>query len=316
MTIAPTAAQLTTQTWMWQGFPICYQTQGTQGPPVILVHGFGASWGHWRKNIPELAKTCRVYALDLIGFGGSAKPTPGELKPGEQIEYTFETWGQQVADFCQQVIGEPAFLVGNSIGCIVVMQAAVLNPAIAHKLALLNCSLRLLHDRKRITLPFHRRLGAPLLQRILKTRWIGHYFFKQLANPKTVRKILLKAYVRSEAVTEELIELLMAAAGDSGAADVFLAFTGYSQGPLPEDLLAVLPCPAILLWGEKDPWEPISLGQELARFPQVEKFIPLPEVGHCPQDEAPELVNPILQDWIRSSTMCQFQEPGDTCLPQ
>ncbi|MDY7023547.1 MAG: alpha/beta fold hydrolase, partial [Cyanobacteriota bacterium] len=65
------------QTWTWKGFPICYYTQGNTGPAVILVHGFGASWGHWRKNIPELAVSCRVFALDLLGFGGSAKPTPG-----------------------------------------------------------------------------------------------------------------------------------------------------------------------------------------------------------------------------------------------
>jgi pimeloyl-ACP methyl ester carboxylesterase len=48
---------------------------------------------------PRTGKTCRVYAIDLIGFGGSAKPTPGPVKPGEQIQYSFETWGQQIADF-------------------------------------------------------------------------------------------------------------------------------------------------------------------------------------------------------------------------
>ena len=51
-----------TQTWTWQEFSICYQQQGNSGPAVILVHGFGASWQHWRKNIPVLAENCRVYA--------------------------------------------------------------------------------------------------------------------------------------------------------------------------------------------------------------------------------------------------------------
>jgi pimeloyl-ACP methyl ester carboxylesterase len=36
----------------------------------------------------------------------------------------------------------------------------------------------------------------------------------------------------------------------------------------------------------------------LAHFPAVEQFIPLEGLGHCPQDEAPEAVNPILQEWI------------------
>jgi pimeloyl-ACP methyl ester carboxylesterase len=290
---ASTSALTLTKTWIWQGFPICYQTQGTSGPAVVLVHGFGASWWHWRKNIPILSENCRVFAVDLIGFGSSAKP-----KPGEKISYTFETWSQQIADFCREVVGEPAFLVGNSVGCIVVMQTAVDNPEIVLGVALLNCSLRLLHDRKRITLPWHRRFGAPLLQRVLSIQPIGNFFFNQIAKPKTVRQILLKAYVNSEAVTEELVDILMQPAQDPGAVAVFLAFTAYSTGPLPEDLLPQLPCPAIILWGAADPWEPIELGRELANYPKVQKFIPLEGVGHCPQDEAPEVVNPILQDWI------------------
>ncbi|BAY44124.1 alpha/beta hydrolase fold protein [Scytonema sp. HK-05] len=292
-TSTSTPALTSTKTWIWQGFPICYQTQGTTGPAVILVHGFGASWCHWRKNIPMLADNCRVYAIDLIGFGSSAKP-----KPGEKIAYTIETWGQQVADFCREVVGEPAFLVANSIGCIVVMQAAVSNPDIALGVALLNCSLRLLHDRKRATLPWHRRFGAPILQRILSVKPIGDFFFNQVAKPKTVRKILLQAYANSEAVTEELVDILTAPAQDPGAVAVFLAFTSYSSGPLAEDLLPELPCPAMILWGTADPWEPVELGRELANFPQVQKFIPLEGVGHCPQDETPEVVNLIIQDWI------------------
>ncbi|HEY9700280.1 MAG TPA: alpha/beta fold hydrolase [Trichocoleus sp.] len=281
------------QIWTWRGLPICYQTQGDHGPAVVLVHGFGASWGHWRKNIPVLAESCRVYAIDLLGFGGSAKPTPGN-----GVEYTFETWGQQIADFCREVVGTPAFLVGNSVGCIAAMQAIVDHPDIAKSVALINCSLRLLHDRRRAQLPWYRRSGAPLLQSILAIRWIGHHFFRLIARPNTVRKILQKAYIDSEAVTDELVDMLMAPASDPGAADVFLAFTRYSYGPLPEDLLEVLPCPALILWGTDDPWEPIALGRKLADYPVVQRFIPLEGVGHCPQDEASEQVNALLQEWI------------------
>ena len=281
------------QIWAWQGLSICYQQQGQSGPAVVLVHGFGASWGHWRKTIPALAETCRVYALDLVGFGGSAKPVPGQA-----IQYTFETWGQQIADFCREVVGAPAVLVGNSIGCIAAMQTAVDYPDLVLSVALLDCSLRLLHDRRRSQLPWYRNVGTPILQYLLGVRWLGQRFFQMVAKPETVRKILLKAYARSEAVTDELIDLLMQPASEPGAVDVFLAFTRYSQGPLPEDLLEKLSCPALLLWGADDPWEPIALGQELAKFPCVQQFIPLEGVGHCPQDEAPELVNPILKDWI------------------
>ena len=178
------------------------------------------------------------------------------------------------------------------------MQAAVDYQDIALGIGIINCSLRLLHERKRATLPWYRSQGASIVQKMLKVKWISQIFFNQLATKKTVRRVLLQAYKRSEAVTDELIELLLTPAKDEGAVDVFVAFTGYSQGPLPEDLLPILPCPAVILWGEEDPWENIELAKEFAKFETVEKFIPLPGVGHCPQDEAPELVNPILQKWI------------------
>jgi pimeloyl-ACP methyl ester carboxylesterase len=94
-----------------------------------------------------LAENFRVFAIDLLGFGASAKPTPGV------VEYTFETWGQQVADFCREVVGAPAFLVGNSVGCLVAMQTAVDYADGVRGVALLNCSLRLLHDRRREAQP-------------------------------------------------------------------------------------------------------------------------------------------------------------------
>lgn len=284
----------TPKTWNWRGHNITYQQAGEMGSAVVLVHGFGASWGHWRKNLPVLGESCRCYAIDLIGFGGSAKP-----QPGTEIEYTFETWGEQLADFCREVVGSSAFLIGNSIGCIVVMQTAADHPELALGLAAINCSIRLLHDRKRVTLPWYRNYGSLVMQQVLGNRNIGSFFFNQIAKPKVVRKILLQAYRRSEAVTDELIDLLMKPSQEEGAADVFLAFTRYSQGPLPEDLLPRLTCPTVLLWGTEDPWEPVAMGRELAEISTVDEFIPLEGLGHCPQDEAPEVVNPILIDWIQ-----------------
>ncbi len=278
--------QFTPQTWMWKGFPICYVAAGDSGPAMVLIHGFGASWGHWRKNIPVLSQHCRVFALDLLGFGGSAKP-----QPGTEVSYTFETWAEQIADFCSQVVGTPAYLVGNSIGCIAAMQAAVNHPEIATELALLNCSLRLLHERKR---PWYQGIGVSLVQQLLGIQWFSQLMFNQIAQPKALRNILKQAYKNPEAISDELIELLLKPARDPGAVEVFVAFTQYSQGPLPEDLFPILPCEAILLWGSDDPWEPIELGKAYGEYPAVREFIPLEGVGHCPQDEAPELVNPIL----------------------
>lgn len=294
------ATNQTPKIWHWQGHKITYQQVGETGAAIVLVHGFGASWRHWRKNLPVLGESNRCYALDLIGFGGSDKP-----RPNQEIEYTFATWSQQVADFCQEVVGSPAFLVGNSIGCIVIMQTAVDHPELVLGVGAINCSIRLLHDRKRATLPWYRNYGAQLMQQLLGNQPLGSFFFKQIAQPKVIRKILLQAYRRPEAVTDELIDILLEPAQDRGAAEVFLAFTRYSQGPLPEDLLPSLTCPTILLWGTEDPWEAIALGEELGKISTVDQFIPLTGLGHCPQDEAPEVVNPILLDWLEKEQAAQ-----------
>jgi pimeloyl-ACP methyl ester carboxylesterase len=294
------------QMWLWRGQSIGYIQSGVQSavtekielielnnhesamPPLVLIHGFGASVGHWRKNIATLAKYRRVYALDLLGFGMSSKPDPALLG------YTFETWGQQVADFIAEVVGEPAVLIGNSIGAVVAMQAAVMHPNWVTETVLINCSLRLLQEKKQLTLPWYRREGARLMQRLLGIKAVARLFFDQVRRPQTVRRILQQAYVNHSAVSDELVEMLLTPAQDPAAVDVFMAFVRYSQGPTPEDLLAVLPCRAQIIWGEADPWEPLRLGYELAAFPCVKSFITVPNAGHCPQDEAPEIVNQIL----------------------
>lgn len=60
--------------WAWRGHTINWLAAGDSGPVVLLIHGFGASVYHWRYNVPELAKHCRVYAIDCLGFGWSDKP--------------------------------------------------------------------------------------------------------------------------------------------------------------------------------------------------------------------------------------------------
>lgn len=122
---------------------------------MILIHGFGANSDHWRKNIPVLAESHRVYALDLIGYGYSDKPNPDLV--GESF-YTFETWASQLNDFCVDVVQDEAFFICNSIGGVVGLQAAVMKPQICKGIVLLNISLRMLHIKKQ---PWY---GKPLIR--------------------------------------------------------------------------------------------------------------------------------------------------------
>ncbi|KAF3777426.1 Uncharacterized protein EJ110_NYTH45810 [Nymphaea thermarum] len=103
----------TLRLWKWRGYKIRYQFAGHSGPALVLIHGFGANSDHWRNNLPYLARSYRVYSIDLLGYGYSDKPNPKlKAKP----LYTFETWGAQLNDFCSEVIKDDAFFICNSIG--------------------------------------------------------------------------------------------------------------------------------------------------------------------------------------------------------
>ncbi|GAB2226686.1 hypothetical protein Drorol1_Dr00022505 [Drosera rotundifolia] len=282
-----------TRVWSWRGYSIRYQCSGDDGPALVLIHGFGANSDHWRKNIPALAKSHRVYSIDLIGYGYSDKPNPRDF--GGRPFYTFETWASQLNDFCLEIVKDQAFFICNSVGGLVGLQAAVMEPKICKGIVLLNISLRMLHIKKQ---PL---LGRPLVkafQILLRNTPLGKLFFRSVATPQTVRDILCQCYHDMSQVTDELVQIILLPGLQPGADDVFLEFICYSDGPLPEELLPQVKCPVLIGWGDKDPWEPIELGRAYKEFEPVEDFVILSDVGHCPQDEAPHLVNPLVETFV------------------
>eukprot|EP00252_Welwitschia_mirabilis_P020177 TRINITY_DN488_c0_g1_i4.p1 TRINITY_DN488_c0_g1~~TRINITY_DN488_c0_g1_i4.p1 ORF type:complete len:389 (+),score=54.44 TRINITY_DN488_c0_g1_i4:36-1202(+) len=288
----PDSSVVSTSFWNWEGYKIRYQSAGNGGPALVLIHGFGANCDHWRKNIPILAKSHRVYAIDLLGYGFSDKPKPEGFNGSI---YTFETWAKQVNDFCTDVVKDQAFLICNSIGGIVGLQAALMGTHACRGLVLLNLSLRMLHTRKQ---SWYQKPLVKAFQNVLRNTNLGNVFFKAVATPQAVKSILSQCYYNKEEVTDELVEKILLPGLEPGATEVFISFICYSEGPLPEDLIPKVQCPLLLAWGDKDPWEPIELGREYGKFKNVEDFVVFPNVGHCPQDEAPHLVNPLVEAFI------------------
>lgn len=279
--------------WEWKGFSIRYQRSGSSGPALVLVHGFGGNCDHWRKNIPVLGKTCSVYSVDLLGYGYSDKPDPREYSRSSL--YTYDTWAGQLLDFIDGIVKRPAFLICNSIGGIAGLQAAVKDPSSVKGVQLLDISLRQLHVRNQSPLakPF-----VKAFQNILVETFVGDWFFSQVAQPSTVKQILQKAYCDADAVSDELVDIILKPGLLPGASSVFLEFISYSTGPLPHDLLSAVNIPVSILWGAEDPWEKVEWGREFKQYPCVEEFIELAGVGHCPHDEAPHLVNPLIEKFV------------------
>jgi len=277
-------------TWTWQDHTIRYTVQG-QGKPVLLIHGFGASIGHWQKNIPVLAeKGYRVFAIDLLGFGGSDKPA---------LDYTLELWQEQLAAFWQAHINEPTIFVGNSIGGLLSLMMLADYPDLSAGGILLNCAGGLNHRPDELNFPLRLVMGG--FTKLVSSPLVGEFIFNRIRQKSRIRQTLYQVYCDREAVTDELVEMLYQPSSDSGAQKVFASVLTAPAGPHPASLLPKIQQPLLILWGENDPWTPIAgstLYQERAKNDEKTEFYPISQAGHCPHDEKPETVNSLMLDWL------------------
>ncbi|KAJ0969379.1 hypothetical protein J5N97_022256 [Dioscorea zingiberensis] len=282
--------------WTWNGFKINYFVKG-KGPPLLLVHGFGASVAHWRRNIGVLSESYTVYAIDLLGFGDSDKPTG--------FSYTMEAWAQLILDFLDEVIKEPVILIGNSVGSLAcVIAASESARGLVRGLVLLNCAGGM--NNKAIVDDWRIKLLFPLLWLVdflLKQRGIASAIFERVKQKENLKNILLSVYGNKESVDEDLIEIIRRPADDVGALDAFVSIVTGPPGPSPISLMPKISLPVLILWGDRDPFTPIDgpVGKYFSslpsQLPNVSLYL-LEGVGHCPHDDKPDLVHEKLLPWL------------------
>lgn len=276
--------------WQWRGYNTVYTVQG-QGQPLLLIHGFGASMGHWRQNIPTLAAAgYQVFAVDLLGFGGSDKPP---------LDYSVELWQEQLYDFWKSHIQQRTVFAGNSIGGLLTLMMLAQYPEISKGGVLINCAGGLNHRPEELQFPLNVVMGT--FTKLVNTPKVGEFVFNQVRRKSQIRKTLKQVYFDRSAVTEELVDLLYTPSCDSGAQKVFASVLSAPPGPKPQDLLPHLQCPLLVLWGENDPWTPIrgaKIYQDLAQPNSQVEFYPIPRAGHCAHDEKPEAVNDLMINWL------------------
>ncbi|KAF5738986.1 pheophytinase chloroplastic [Tripterygium wilfordii] len=290
------------QKWEWKGrhsihyFASVTDSNSTK-PPLLLVHGFGASILHWRRNIGTLAQHYNVYAIDLIGFGASDKP--------QGFSYTMETWAQLILDFINEVVQNPTVLVGNSVGSLAcVIAASESTQALVCGLVLLNCSGGM--NNKAIVDDWRIRLLLPLfwlIDFLLNQRVIASAIFESIKKRDTIRNILLSVYGNKDAVDEELVEIICEPTFDEGALDAFVSIVTGPPGPNPVQLMPRIPSPVLVLWGNQDPFTPLDgpVGRYFSSMPSERANVSLyvlEGVGHCPHDDKPDLVHEKLLPWL------------------
>jgi pimeloyl-ACP methyl ester carboxylesterase len=280
--------------WMWQGWQTRYtylrSEQGNNQPPIVFLHGFGASLGHWRQNLPFFAERHTVYALDLLGFGASEKAA---------VPYSIDLWVQQLHSFWQTFIDRPVILVGNSIGSLVALTAAHTYPEMAQGLVMLSLPDPSLRED---LIPQWCRPVVSRIERAFTAEWILKSLFYGVRRPKVIRPWAGLAYASRAAITDELVEILTLPAGDRGAARAFSlilqAMVNPQFGPRVSTILPALEIPILLLWGRQDRMVPPMFAPKFAAMNPRIQLIELDDAGHCPHDECAERVNGAIADWL------------------
>ena len=274
--------------------------QETNQPPMLLLHGFGASIGHWRFNIPVFAQDRTVYGLDLLGFGASEKVS---------TDYLVTLWVEQVHDFWQTYIRTPMVLVGNSLGSLVSLTAAALYPEMVAGLAMLTLPDTSVLENpswiKPAIAPLKLALNpvAAFAKAFFTAPPVFNPFFKFIRQPKIIRSWVKKAYIDTTSVEDDLVDILSSPAYDQGAADALRAMVNTMSKPqIPKhtakEMLPQLTLPILLVWGQQDVMIPPKLGPLFARCNPRIQLVELANAGHCPHDECPDRLNPILLDWL------------------
>ena len=243
-------------------------------PPLVLIHGLGASKASWLPVVPALARTHRVHALDLPGFGSSSKP---------RGRYNADWLADHVFRFMEVRGLERAFVAGNSLGGRVAMEMAMKEPARVTGIACL-CPAA----------AFSYRPGLPIV-RLLRPE-LG---FAVLRLPRDYLKSNLKQlFCDPSAIHEDWYD---------AAIDDFLdhwrhvrsrlAFFAalrniYLEEPHGEQgfwsRLSAVKVPSLFVYGRRD----VLITHQFAR--RIEKSLPAAKVlvwddcGHVPQLEHPE----------------------------
>jgi pimeloyl-ACP methyl ester carboxylesterase len=282
--------QSSLQNWTWRGHQIKYSVTG-KGTPLLLIHGFGASIGHWKKNVPAFAEAgYQVFAIDLLGFGGSAKPA---------LDYSLELWEELLKDFHQEFVQQPAIFIGNSIGALLALMVVTSSPEIAIGAVLLNAAGGLNHRPEELNLPL--QLVMVAFAKLVSSEVTGKFVFNQVRQKRNIRNSLRQVYRNHQAIDDELVDMLYQPSCDEGAQKVFASILTAPAGPRTADLLAKLEKPLLVLWGDADPWTPINgakIYEEAGKNKDIQ-LTPIPNTGHCPHDDRPEIVNALVIHWLQ-----------------
>jgi pimeloyl-ACP methyl ester carboxylesterase len=273
-----------------------HEAQGeVTGPPVVCVHGLGGSHANWHDLAPLLAQHRRVVALDLAGFGRT--PRAGRSASVRANRALLDR-------FLAEVVGEPAVLVGNSMGGTLSVLEAAAHPERVVELVLIGPA----GPRPRRELPDAAVARQAALfavpgvaEKVLVRR------LERLGAEGWVRQQMSLTTVDASRVSEQMrqaaVDLIASRAAGPDAEAAFLEAARslvalLARAARYRDAVCSVRAPALVVHGALDRLVPVSCSRALVELRPDWQLEVLDGVGHVPQIEVPGRTAAAIGAWL------------------
>lgn len=287
---------MTSKTINLAGQTIHYADYGGEGPTVVLVHGLGGSHLNWLPVAPAMARTARVVALDLPGFGRSPRDPRGT---------SLRVMGEALARFVDAMSREAVHLVGNSMGGALSVLEAHARPG-----------------RVASTLLVCPALPPPPGGARVEPRWMlnlltacapgGHLLLRRtaakLGPERQVRQLLALCCVDVTKVSPEVVDAHVALAmervstpwSQRAFAEATRSLMGHVLfGRRFRRALRAPGPPTLIVHGTQDRLVDVRASRAVAAANARISLTELPTLGHTPQLEEPDVFVEIASRWLK-----------------
>lgn len=260
------------------GVKIHYATLGT-GPLLVMIHGFPDFWYSWRQQMPELAKTHQVVAIDLRGYNLSDKPKGRE-------NYDMKLLVGDVVAVVKHFKRDKAVIVGHDWGGAIAWSVAMSVPDIVDRLIVLN-------------LPHPRGLIRELANNDTQRTNSGYARkFQEEDAHKALNAEMVTGWVTDK---DAKAKYVAAFTGADFEAMLHYYKQNYPRAPYTERLVPMpkVKVPVLLIHGLKDQF--LLPGALNGTWDWVEKdltLVTIPDAGHFVQQDAANLVTRTIVAWL------------------
>ncbi len=297
--------------WSYKDLRVHFRVTGEESnPPIVLIHGFGASSDHWRNNAEIFASEgFRVFGIDLIGFGKSEQNLQGKIK---HLENQF--WANQLASFLDEIVdiqkNGKVILIGNSLGALTAITTLSNRPELIKTIIAAPLPEPVFVNPIKFSFPNWLLKVKSFLIKIVFHLFPLKTLVNLISRTKLITFALQSAYFRSISNDTPLKRIVTVPAKRVNASKALRAMCigmsnrpNSAKGPSIIEKIQKLPNrpPILLIWGKQDKLIPIFLAKKLIKLHPWLKLTVVNEAGHCLHDELPKHFNQIVMKWLKSS---------------